>query len=146
MFWSIMILLCFFFFIFFLTFFSQLFLFASALIQLLNIIMTFTLNPSTTDKQIPKVKTKQHSVILNVIVLMYELMSFALYWRTFGFIFYLLFDCNTRVLFMALIIFAKTKFRNIIILLCFFFLFFFFFYFLLSTCLSASVPIKLHNI
>ena len=49
--------------------------------------------PSLTDKQsvneqIPKEKTKQHSIILNVIVLMYELTIFALYWRAFRFIFY----------------------------------------------------------
>ena len=68
--------------------------------------------PSTTDKQfvnqqIPKEKAKQHSIILNVIDLMYELMIFALYWRSFLFIFYLLLCCYASMLFLALIIVSK---------------------------------------
>ena len=106
MFWNIMILLCFLFLFFFYFLLSTFFVCeCSHLTTQYN--FTFTLNTSTTDKQIPKVKTKQHSVILNVIVLMYELMIFALYCLAFGFIFYLLFDCNTSVLFLALIMLPK---------------------------------------
>ena len=108
---------------------------------LLQVTVHFRVPPSTdkqfVNQQISREKTKQHSIILNVIVLMYELMIFVLYWRAFRFIFYLLFNCNASVLFLAL-----TKLGNIMILLCFLFLFFFF-YFLLSTFLSASVLIQL---
>ena len=67
---------------------------------------------STTDKQsvnpqIPKEKSKQHSIILNVIVLMCELMIFALYWRSFLFIFYLQLYCYASMLFLALIMVSK---------------------------------------
>ena len=92
-----------------------------------EIILQGTLNfrvPLSTDKQsvneqIPKEKTKQHNIILNVIVLMYELMIFALYWRAFRFIFYLLFDCNTSVFFLALIMFPKRSFKKLCIFSCY---------------------------
>ena len=92
-----------------------------------EIILQGTVNvrvPLSTDKQsvyeqIPKEKTKQHIIKLNVIVLMYELMIFALYWCAFRFIFYLLFDCNASVLFLALIMFPKRSFKKLCIFSCY---------------------------
>ena len=80
-----------------------------------EILLQVTVNfrvPSTTDMQfvnpqIPKEKSKQHSIILYVIVLMCELMISALYWRSFLFIFYLLLYCYASMLFLALIMVSK---------------------------------------
>ena len=51
-------------------------------------------------------KRKQNNTV-SYLMLMYELTIFALYWRAFRFILYLLFDCNASVLFLALIMFPK---------------------------------------